>query len=66
MKINVRGDEVEAKYLGDGTYIGYRGYDFVIFSFNGLQATNVVYLDPSSIEDLNHFVRQCTNSGLLL
>lgn len=37
----------EKVYLGDGLYLHYDGYHFVLSAENGIVATNVVYLEPA-------------------
>lgn len=40
------------KYLGDGLYADFDGYQIVLAANNGITDTNVVYLEP---EVLNKF-----------
>ena len=43
-------------YLGDGAYICYTGYSFIIVTTNGMFIENEVHLEKSGIESLNRFV----------
>jgi hypothetical protein len=47
-----------ALYLGDGTYVRFSGYDFMLYTSNGKYTTNEIYLDWSMIEHLVQFARK--------
>lgn len=43
-------------YLGDGAYIEFNGYEYVITTSDGIHNTNVVVLDTNGMQILFHFV----------
>jgi hypothetical protein len=44
-----------ATYLGDGAYMAFTGYDFVIFTHNGYGITNKVHLEDHVIKRINDY-----------
>lgn len=42
-------------YLGDGAYVSYNGYAFVLTTENGLRETNRVVLEPDMLKLLNKY-----------
>lgn len=44
VKINYR------RYLGDGLYADFDGYQIILAANNGIQDTNVVYLEPAVLK----------------
>ena len=49
------------EYLGDGLYCGFDGWHVVLYASNGMETTNVVYLEP---EVLRAFERYCARLRL--
>lgn len=43
-------------YLGDGAYVEWNGWSYVIYTSNGIERTNEVYLEPQHIRALNEFI----------
>ena len=43
-------------YLGDGAYVGYTGYSYVIFTSDGINVLNEVHLENNEINALNRFI----------
>ena len=39
-------------YLGDGAYVELEGDVVVIYTSNGIERTNIVYLEPSAVQYL--------------
>lgn len=46
-------------YLGDGLYAEYDGYQFMLAANNGIQDTNVVYIDPRVLVAFMNYVQKC-------
>lgn len=40
---------ISGQHIGDGAFIEWNGYAFVIFTDNGLQRTNEVYVEPEAM-----------------
>ena len=49
-------------YLGDGAYAKWNGQELVVYTSNGIHATNSVYMERNEIANLVTFLREC---GLL-
>lgn len=47
-------------YLGDGAYVEWNGYAFVVYTTNGISRTNEIYLEPDHMQQLSAFVRDIT------
>ena len=47
---------IKKTYLGDGAYIDYDGHEFILTTENGIKTTNTIYLEPSSMDRLLHFL----------
>jgi hypothetical protein len=45
-------------YLGDGVYINFNGWAYVLTAENGISATDTIYLEPDVIENLNRYVKR--------
>ena len=52
------GDKTNADYLGDGAYVGYTGFSFIIFTTNGETVHNEVHLEANELKALNRFVER--------
>jgi hypothetical protein len=46
---------METTYLGDGAYVEWTGYSFCIYTTNGMERTNEVFLEPAHLENLYLF-----------
>jgi hypothetical protein len=57
------GNKINSTYLGDGAYIGYTGFSFIIFTTNGTDIQNQVHLEDNELNSLNHFVEKIKNRG---
>lgn len=44
------------RYLGDGLYAEFDGYQFKLYAHNGVLATDAVYLDPSVTQSFINYV----------
>jgi hypothetical protein len=44
------------KYLGDGVYADFDGYQIKLTAENGISATDTIYLEPAVLEALNRYV----------
>jgi len=45
-------------YLGDGAYVEYDGYSYILTAENGIKATNTIVLDPDAMKMLFTFVEK--------
>lgn len=45
------------RYLGDGLYGDFDGYQFVLAASNGIVDTNTVYLDPGVLENFQAYIQ---------
>lgn len=52
MKIN------EQKYLGDGLYVSFDGYQFALSAENGIVATDTVFLEPDVLKAFIKFTKE--------
>ena len=43
-------------YLGDGVYIVNDGFHYILYTSNGIERTNTIYLDPQVIHALLAFL----------
>jgi hypothetical protein len=43
-------------YLGDGCYVEYTGYSFILTTSNGIFLQNEIHLELKMIQSLNEFV----------
>ena len=46
----------EKRYLGDGVYVEFDGYQFKLTTENGIRMTNTIYLEPSVFRALEQYV----------
>lgn len=46
-------------YIGDGVYITWDGYGFQLRNNDFNNPTDIIYLEPSVVENLNEFVNKC-------
>jgi hypothetical protein len=44
------------KYLGDGVYADFDGYQIKLTAENGISATDTIYLEPAVLAALNKYV----------
>jgi len=43
-------------YLGDGAYAKFDGYGIILTTSDGINITNTIYLEPSTLQALEKFV----------
>lgn len=43
-------------YLGDGAYVEFIGFEFILTTENGISVTNQIALEPIMLKRLNEFV----------
>lgn len=55
MSLNPEGLEYK-DYLGDGLYVGVAGHQIVLYSFNGVDVLDAVYLDPEVLRNFEHWM----------
>jgi glycyl-tRNA synthetase (class II) len=48
-------------YLGDGAYAEYDGFSLILTTYNGIEDTNTIYLEPELFQNLEEFVRKLRN-----
>jgi len=46
------------EYLGDAVYVAFDGYNIVLTTENGVEATNTIFLEPQVIRDLQIFIER--------
>lgn len=46
-----------AQYLGDAVYAGFDGYHVVLGTSNGMEMTNIIYLEPRVVKCLQDYVQ---------
>jgi hypothetical protein len=54
---------MDKKYLGDGAYVEYNGYNFVLTTSNGIQDTNTIYLEPEHLDMLMDYAKRVYEQG---
>ena len=42
-------------YLGDGAYVEWTGNEFIVYTSNGIERSNQVYLEPLAMRTLIEF-----------
>jgi hypothetical protein len=45
-------------YLGDGAYVAFNGYAFVLTTSNGVEVTNTIVLEPGHLQTLITFAER--------
>jgi len=50
--------KLPASYLGDGVYVEFTGYDFRVYTSNGVSETNSIHLELLALRGLINFVRK--------
>ncbi len=45
-------------YLGDGAYIDFDGYNYILTAENGIYATDTVYLEPSVLRNFLQYIER--------
>lgn len=55
-------NERKATYLGDGLYVAYDGYQFILAASNGNNWTDTVYLDPGVMQAFKAFASMASQS----
>lgn len=49
---------MDSEYLGDGVYAEWDGYHFILYTFDGYQRRDVIYLDDSVVlAFINYLIR---------
>lgn len=54
--------ETKSTYLGDGAYVEWTGYSFVVYTSNGIERTNEVYLEADAIAKLIEFAQSVVSA----
>uniref|UniRef100_A0A6H1ZDI7 Uncharacterized protein n=1 Tax=viral metagenome TaxID=1070528 RepID=A0A6H1ZDI7_9ZZZZ len=57
--IDFEGEKRPASYLGDGVYVIHDGYGIWLHANDHKNPTDKIYLEPSVLEGLNNFNREC-------
>ena len=52
------------EYLGDGVYVEFDGYGFVLKANDNRNPTDTIYLEPAVLAALNSFVAKQTEISL--
>jgi hypothetical protein len=50
--------ESHKEYLGDGVYARIDGKYIVLTTENGVQATNIIYLESSTLKALDEYIKR--------
>lgn len=45
-------------YLGDGLFASYDGYQITLAASNGIEDTNVVYLEPGAVASFEAYLKE--------
>jgi len=53
----------ELKHLGDGAYVGHSDGELVIVAYNGIEITQIVYLEPSAVDALVQYIAELKGSN---
>ncbi len=48
----------DVSYIGDGVYVGHDGYQFWLFTSNGIEETNWIALEPSVVKAFNRYIKE--------
>lgn len=51
---------IRSAFLGDGAYVEWNGYAFVLYTSDGITRTNEIYLERPHIRELMAFVKSIT------
>jgi len=54
--VNRNTQDEPVEYLGDGAYVKFTGYNFVLYTSDGISITNEIHLEKHEIKVLNHFI----------
>ena len=54
---------MEKTYLGDGVYVDFDGFAFVLTTENGIEVTNTIILEPEVYDALVRFAQATANDG---
>lgn len=46
------------EYLGDGAYVRFTGYSFILFTTNGITESNHIHLEKNELDALDRFRAQ--------
>ena len=46
------------EYLGDGVYVEDSGFDYILTTENGIEASNTIVVDVQIVKVLNKFIEQ--------
>jgi len=55
---DLEGNDATKRYLGDGAYVAYDGYAFVLTTEDGIRTTNTIVLEPDIYVALTRYVDQ--------
>lgn len=50
-------------HLGDGAFVEYQDYTFILTTSNGIEDTNEIYLEINAMRALVDYARKCVKSG---
>jgi len=51
-------DLQDAKYIGDGAYVGHDGYQIWVLAHDGINTTNAVALEPDAADTLELYLKK--------
>lgn len=52
-------DKSKPFYIGDGAYVTFDGFQIRLFTSNGINETNEVFLEPSTAINLQKYIDLC-------
>jgi hypothetical protein len=50
------------RYIGDGVYANFDGYNFILTTENGISVTNTIVLEPGVVATLQAYIAQALGS----
>jgi hypothetical protein len=55
----IKMEKDKAKYIGDGVYATFDGYQVEVYTFNGIEITQHIYFNDETAEELVAFFIKC-------
>ena len=51
------------QYIGDGVYVEYDNYGVILTTEDGIEATNIIYLEAVVLNNLNEYLKDMFRTG---
>jgi len=55
---------MKEQYLGDSVYVKFDGYQLILYTSNGIEIQNEIYLEPRVLKILIDFIETLKNKDL--